>query len=304
MSNKHYSTSLGKNGNGDQEYQIIDEGGSKKYFFQIPNMIDDMNLTPIAFRLYSHLKRVAGEDGICWQNTKSLASACRMADGSVTNAKNELLDLKLIEIKEVSSVRGKPGHHIRIVDVWPQNMQQYANTSPSKVINSSDGVINSSGEFNKFTRCNEEEPIKQIPIKKEKEKEEVVVTETLILTREEGTAQADDDVIFSHPKTSLLNDAFITTSGLPKFGIKPKDIKALERMNTAGALPRHVAEAVNALRRKNYKITGASSIENPVYIEMASDAAELENESKDLDDRRRYAREWEQTPQPAAVVWA
>ncbi|GAF99333.1 unnamed protein product, partial [marine sediment metagenome] len=41
----------------------------RAYFTMMPNIIDDMGLDPYAFRLYVHLRRVAGENGACWQST-------------------------------------------------------------------------------------------------------------------------------------------------------------------------------------------------------------------------------------------
>jgi len=139
-----------------EEY-IRDAGSERKYWTQLPNKIDDDNLDPYEFRLYVHLKRVAGDSGQCWQNTQTLASHCRMSAGKVSQAKQSLASKGLIYINTSKSDRGKPYHVITIVDIWPQNMLLYAGqgspsegiNSPDEVISSCDEVISSPGEIKK-----------------------------------------------------------------------------------------------------------------------------------------------------------
>ena len=80
------------------EYYIKDEGDLRQYYFQVPNMIDDLGLSIFAFRLYGHLKRVAGDEGICYQSTRTLANNCKMSTASVSRAKRELIYYGLINI--------------------------------------------------------------------------------------------------------------------------------------------------------------------------------------------------------------
>jgi len=153
-----------------EEY-IRDAGSERKYWTQLPNKIDDDNLDPYEFRLYVHLKRVAGDSGRCWQNTQTLASHCRMSAGKVSQAKQALASKGLIYINTGKSDRGKPYHVITIVDIWPQNMLLYAGqgspgegiTSPDEVISSCGEVISSPGEIKKnpLRRTREEEQLQQ-----------------------------------------------------------------------------------------------------------------------------------------------
>jgi len=127
--------------------QYHDEGPARKYWTQLPNMIDDSDLDVYEFRLYVHLKRVAGDSGRCWQNTQTLASHCQMSAGKVSQAKRALASRGMIRIDAAKSDRGKPYHIITIVDVWPQNMLLYANqSSRGEVISSRGEVISSRGE--------------------------------------------------------------------------------------------------------------------------------------------------------------
>jgi hypothetical protein len=111
------------------EYRIRDAGIERSYYSQIPNMIDDAGLSPSAFRLYVHLKRVAGskDGGACFQSTTTLADNCGFSTPTIVSAKKELLDAGLIEIEERRSEHGEfPGHWITIANVWEANELMYS----------------------------------------------------------------------------------------------------------------------------------------------------------------------------------
>lgn len=114
-------------------YRVKDEGDLRKYYTQIPNLIDDMDLSVYAFRLYAHLKRVAGESGTCYQSTKTLVDACKMSAGSIANAKDELAEKKLIRIRTQKGEHGEFSYHeITIVDIWSENIAKYSTCSPDE----------------------------------------------------------------------------------------------------------------------------------------------------------------------------
>lgn len=104
------------------EHEIRDEATPRDYFCQIPNLVDEMNLTPYAYRLYGHLRRVTGEAGKCWQSTRTLAEKCRMSMASVSEAKKELAntDPPLIRIASETGPKGVY-HVITITDIWSIN---------------------------------------------------------------------------------------------------------------------------------------------------------------------------------------
>ena len=111
-------------------YQVRDEGDSRKYYTTIPNIIDDMDLSVYAYRLYGHLKRVAGDGGKCWQSTETLAKACGMGWATVSRAKTELVGKELIIIEQVKNPQGgKDFHNITITDVWENNTIKYATST-------------------------------------------------------------------------------------------------------------------------------------------------------------------------------
>ena len=131
------------------EYEIRDS--QRNYFTIMPNILDDMNLSVYAYRLYSHIKRVAGEKGLCYQSTDTLAKSCNMSSGSVSQAKQELKEAGLINIAQRKSNNGKPLHVITIKDIWQKNIDACAKTSSDEPITSPHEIITSPGEMIKNT---------------------------------------------------------------------------------------------------------------------------------------------------------
>jgi hypothetical protein len=105
------------------QYQVTDKSKDRSYFTIIPNLIEDFShITPYEFRLYVHLKRVAGDEGRCWQSTKTLATACGMSVGSVVKARKGLYGLGLIDISVSENKHGGNDYfEVEIVDVWEKN---------------------------------------------------------------------------------------------------------------------------------------------------------------------------------------
>ncbi len=123
----------------DKEIHIIDQDSMKLYRTEIPNIVDDMDLTVYEFRLYVHLKRVTGANGgMCWQSTRTLAEACKMSVFAISQAKRGLEKKGLIKIDKGSN---RPGDtdNITIVDIWPANFAHF--NSSQSVIGNNRGVI-------------------------------------------------------------------------------------------------------------------------------------------------------------------
>jgi hypothetical protein len=148
------------------ENRIRDDGDLRKWRTEIPNIIDDWGLDVYSFRLYVHLKRVAGDNGDCFQSTDSLAAACCMSAGAVSNAKQALKEAGLIEIElSENDHGGRKYHNITIKNIWPENFKKFLSSSrelassPHEGSSSPHELASSPGELKK-------EPIKKEPIKK------------------------------------------------------------------------------------------------------------------------------------------
>lgn len=102
---------------------ITDQSSLHRYRTEIPNIIDEMDLSVYAFRLYVRLKRVTGDSGKCYYSTRQLAEQCKMSVGSVSNAKQELLEKDLIRVERDGEW---DRDNITITDMWPANFAYFA----------------------------------------------------------------------------------------------------------------------------------------------------------------------------------
>ncbi len=110
----------------DTQNEIIDLG-SKDFFAQIPNLLDDMDISKEAYRLYCHFKRACGETGESTASTEWLAIVCDMSTKTVMKAKKELSNYKIPLIRIVETKRPEGGlfHTISILDIWSLNQRHY-----------------------------------------------------------------------------------------------------------------------------------------------------------------------------------
>lgn len=106
----------------EDQYQVKDEASPRTNFTMVPNMVDDMNLSPQAFRLYIHFRRVAGESRVCYQSGKTLSAICNMSTGMVSQAKKELVDAGLI--RSTAKI-GPTGNYceVTVIDIWQRNSE-------------------------------------------------------------------------------------------------------------------------------------------------------------------------------------
>lgn len=145
----------------------------RKYFAMIPHLVDDLELSVYAYRLYGHLRRVVGEsdDGRCWQSTGTLSERCRMSAGSVSKAKQELVDQGLIRVR-LEAGRGTRYHVITIVDIWERNLGHYANRARSSGESDSETrspreSAPSSGESARSPGETKKNPVKKEPLQED-----------------------------------------------------------------------------------------------------------------------------------------
>lgn len=109
-----------------REIVIVEEGDLRKYRIEIPNIVDDMGLSPYELRLYVHIKRRAGagEGGTCREGTRRMAAVCKMSIGQVSQAKQKLKEAGLINVE--LGVGPSSPDVITITDIWPKNFRTYA----------------------------------------------------------------------------------------------------------------------------------------------------------------------------------
>ncbi len=151
------------------DYKVTDEGDPRRYYTQLPNSIDDSDLSVYAFRLYVHLKRVAGDSGKCWQSVTTLAEACKMSRGKIVDARKELEKAGLIKTEQVDNPRGgRDFVSVAIADIWKQNAEKYT-SSPHEHASSRGEQASSPHELTSSPHELKNNPIKNNSIKKNAE---------------------------------------------------------------------------------------------------------------------------------------
>lgn len=103
---------------------FIQDDGLHRYRTEIPNLIDDLDLSPYAYRLYGRIKRVAGDSGVCWEGMRGLARSCKMGVATAHRARKELIEQGLIRVAE--GKKAGDADEIRVVDVWLRNMSKFS----------------------------------------------------------------------------------------------------------------------------------------------------------------------------------
>lgn len=102
---------------------------SRKNFTMIPNLIDELQLTPIADALYRHVARWDGAPLKTRPSmgVRALTKRFGVGDLAIKEAKKELLKHGLISI-ESQPEKGIPDQ-IHIVDIWARNDEFFAPVS-------------------------------------------------------------------------------------------------------------------------------------------------------------------------------
>jgi hypothetical protein len=107
--------------------RLIDRSRDPRYFAMIPYILFELGLSTDALALYVYMKRRAGENagGECRTSTRRIAKELHIGLSTVVKAKKELLavtePMPLLSLVEVPSKRGKPSHHITVLDIWEYN---------------------------------------------------------------------------------------------------------------------------------------------------------------------------------------
>jgi hypothetical protein len=98
--------------------QHISSSSLRKYRTELPNLYDDVRLSPYEFRLLAHYVRV----GNCYQSVRTTAGICCMSVGQVVKARESLEAAGWIK----TSTNDEYGTiDIIVVDKWGENFRKY-----------------------------------------------------------------------------------------------------------------------------------------------------------------------------------
>ena len=103
---------------------ILHENESRAYFFMLPNLYDDADLTVYEFRLLAHYVRV----GVCWEATRTTAKHCHIAASSVVKARRGLEAKGFVTL----GVSADETVEVVVLDKWKENTGVYGGPAKSR----------------------------------------------------------------------------------------------------------------------------------------------------------------------------
>ena len=105
----------------DEKPQFNSE--NKKYFTIVPNYVIEHS-SAYELAVYTYLKRVAGEDGTCWESAGNIGKKLSTDPKTVRKYLKILIKKKLIEKVGVKG-KTKPTAEYKIIKIWELNSKHY-----------------------------------------------------------------------------------------------------------------------------------------------------------------------------------
>ena len=114
-----------------EEFTVNDRSSLHNFRTEIPNIVFDLGLDPYALSLYLYYKKVAGDNGACFQKKKTIMEKTGMSL-SVIKERNRLLSQPVKELGgksliKITQRKAPDGNNlptvIEIVDIWPDNFK-------------------------------------------------------------------------------------------------------------------------------------------------------------------------------------
>lgn len=150
---------------------------------EIPNIVYELGLSPIAFIIYSYLKRIAGDTGSCFKSIANLIKPMGISESSYKKYRKELTEkfdilggLPLIRVEERKKKNGtNETTLITIVPIWRENGDYFRNLTENK--KTSNGFSDDPGGGREKTPWGREKTTKKEPSNKNPSfKKDLVVT--------------------------------------------------------------------------------------------------------------------------------
>ena len=105
----------------DEKPQFNSE--NKKYFTIVPNYVIEHS-SAYELAVYTYLKRVAGEDGTCWESAGNIGRKLNADPKTIRKYLKVLLKKNLIEKVGVKG-KTKPTAEYKIIKIWELNTKHY-----------------------------------------------------------------------------------------------------------------------------------------------------------------------------------
>lgn len=135
---------------------ILHENESRAYFFMLPNLYDDADLTVYEFRLLAHYVRV----GVCWEATRTTAKHCHIAASSVVKARRGLEAKGFVTL----GISADDTVEVLVLDKWKENTGAYGGPVETR---SPDERSRSPDDLPRSPDSLKEDSIKKTPLRRE-----------------------------------------------------------------------------------------------------------------------------------------
>ena len=152
----------------DDKFKIIDRSGDRKYFTIVPNYIVNHS-TVYEQAIYLYMKRVAGEEGSCWESPINIAGKLGVDPKTIRKYQKKLVERGWIEVIGTHR-KTKPTIEYKIIDLWGLNARYYAkklgekergNNTFSQGNGNESRMKEESAPLVKVSDGNKEEPLKE-----------------------------------------------------------------------------------------------------------------------------------------------
>ena len=153
-----------------ENFEFSEETPAHFWRTEIPNCIDDCGLDPSEYRLYCHIKRIAGDRGACFKSINSLAEHCKIGKTKLKEClaslceTNEFLGVPLLKKQNRTTKLGDKDTNLYIVkDIWHLNSKFY-NKKQNRGGSPNDPGVGRQATEGRLPGDHKEEPIKKEPL--------------------------------------------------------------------------------------------------------------------------------------------
>lgn len=108
--------------------EVALESPEPRFYASLPNLVDDLPLSPLAYRLYARYKRRAGmkPEGYCVETMQNLAKTLHASKSTILRERDELERWGLIRVSKEPSKHGEFERcRVTVVNIWTANIVLY-----------------------------------------------------------------------------------------------------------------------------------------------------------------------------------
>lgn len=147
----------------EEKIKVIDDSGDRRFFTILPNFIANHS-TSHDQALYFQMKRMAGEDGLCFATQQTLMKKMGVGIKIYRKSLKYILDKKWVEYIGMTGGKTRPVKTYKIIDIWQTNNEFY---TQNQKISAESTLSNEKILYPKNTKISAESTIEEEPLKEE-----------------------------------------------------------------------------------------------------------------------------------------